>query len=237
MLDVDPDRCALTIEAAPADWLTWKERLFAGHADNATAARLGELLAGLQRGTSEPETGLDEWDSFEQLRIDPYYREAARRHPDLADTIIGYADAMAARRACLVHGDFSPKNILVGDAGLWVIDFEVAHRGDPAFDIAFLVTHLSLKAIVLPDQRADLLACAAAFDAAYREAAPPSLAPATDYVLGHVGCLMLARVDGKSPAEYLDDAAQTRTRAVARSLLSDPPDSLAGLAHAIGGAS
>jgi tRNA A-37 threonylcarbamoyl transferase component Bud32 len=234
VLDVDPARCALTIEAAPADWLTWKERLFEGAADTATAALLGELLAGWHRGTSELEPDLDEWDSFEQLRIDPYYREAARRHPELAETIIGYADAMAARRACLVHGDFSPKNILVGDSGLWVIDFEVVHRGDPAFDIAFLLTHLSLKAIFLPAQRDDLLACAAAFDAAYREGAPPLATPTTEYVLGHVGCLMLARVDGKSPAEYLDDAAQTRTRAVARSLLSAAPDTLAGLARAIG---
>jgi aminoglycoside phosphotransferase (APT) family kinase protein len=231
VLDVDPDRCALTIEAAPADWLTWKERLFDGAADTATAARLGELLAGWHRGTSEQDAGLDEWDSFEQLRIDPYYREAARRHPDLAETIIGYVDAMAAGRVCLVHGDFSPKNILLGDSGLWVIDFEVAHRGDPAFDVAFLLTHLSLKAIVLPELRTELLACAAAFDVAYREAAPPLVA---EYVLGHVGCLMLARVDGKSPVEYLDDAAQVRARAVARSLLAAPPGSLAELARAIG---
>jgi aminoglycoside phosphotransferase (APT) family kinase protein len=230
VLDVDPDRCALTIEAAPADWLTWKERLFEGAVDTATAARLGELLAGWHRGTSERDGGLDEWDSFEQLRIDPYYREAARRHPDLAETIIGYVDAMTAGRVCLVHGDFSPKNILLGDSGLWVIDFEVAHRGDPAFDVAFLLTHLSLKAIVLPELRAELLACAAAFDVAYREAAPPL---AAEYVLGHVGCLMLARVDGKSPAEYLDEAAQARARTVGRSLLAAPPGSLAGLARAI----
>jgi aminoglycoside phosphotransferase (APT) family kinase protein len=237
VLDVDPDRCALTIEAAPADWLTWKERLFEGAADTATAARLGELLAGWHRGTSERDAGLDEWDSFEQLRIDPYYREAARRHPDLAETIIGYVDAMTAGRVCLVHGDFSPKNILLGDSGLWVIDFEVAHRGDPAFDVAFLLTHLSLKAIFLPELRSELFACAAAFDVAYREAAPPLVAPATEYVLGHVGCLMLARVDGKSPVEYLDDAAQVRTRAVARSLLAAPPGSLAELARAIGDSS
>jgi 5-methylthioribose kinase len=235
VLDVDPARCAITIEAAPADWTTWKDRLLAGDADAATAARLGTLLAGWHRGTGERDGGLDEWDSFEQLRIDPYYREIARRHPALALTVLGYVEAMHARRVCLVHGDFSPKNVLVGGEGLWVIDFEVAHRGDPAFDLAFMLTHLSLKAIHRPGQRDALLACAAAFDAAYRAAAPPFTAPAMDYVLGHVGCLVLARVDGKSPAEYLDEPARARARTLGRSLLSSPPESLDGLARAIGG--
>ncbi len=237
VLDVDSDRCALTIEAAPSHWVTWKERLLAGDADTAVAARLGELLAGWHRVTGGAISGLDEWDSFEQLRIDPYYREVARRHPAQAGAIIGYVDAMAGRRVCLVHGDFSPKNVLVGDPGLWVIDFEVAHYGDPAFDVAFLLTHLALKALFLPRARADLLACAAAFDAAYRVAASSGEPPATEYVLGHVGCLMLARVDGKSPAEYLDETTRRRAREVALALLSSAPDSLDGLARAIGDSS
>ena len=233
VVDVDPDRCAITIEAAPADWRTWKAHLLEGDVDVSVARRLGELLAGWHRGTSGLEHGLDEWDSFEQLRVDPYYREAARRHSDLAPTILGYADAMAERRACLVHGDFSPKNVLVGDPGLWIIDFEVAHLGDPSFDVAFLLSHLALKAIHLPASEHELLACADAFDAAYRGAAAPfPVAPAA-YILGHVGCLMLARVDGKSPAEYLDGPSQARARAIACSLITAPPGSLAGLGEAI----
>jgi 5-methylthioribose kinase len=231
VLDVDPDRCALTIERAPDGWLTWKERLFSGDVDLAVAASLGELLATWHRGTSDVE--FDEWDSFEQLRIDPYYRETARRHPELATTILGYADAMHERRACLIHGDFSPKNILVGDPGLWVIDLEVAHRGDPAFDVAFLLNHLLLKAIALPAARDALLGGAARFDASYRASLPPFAAPSPEYVLGHVACLMLARVDGKSPAEYLDATAQAQARALAISLLAAPPVSLEPIAAAI----
>jgi streptomycin 6-kinase len=233
VLDVDAERCALTIEAAPLAWTTWKDRLLAGDIDTGVAALLGELLAGWHRGTSAVADELDEWDSFEQLRIDPYYREIARRHPSQADTIIGYVDAMATRRICLVHGDFSPKNVLVGDPGLWLIDFEVTHRGDPAFDVAFLLTHLLLKALHHPDDRARLLACAQAFDAAYRAG---YAAPEAQYVLGHVACLLLARVDGKSPAEYLGDATRVRTRALALSLLAAPPGSLAELADALGDA-
>jgi tRNA A-37 threonylcarbamoyl transferase component Bud32 len=233
VLDVDPARCALTIEAAPAAWTTWKDRLLAGEIDTGVAARLGELLAGWHLGTGSVAAELDEWDSFEQLRIDPYYREIARRHPAHADAILGYVDAMATRRVCLVHGDFSPKNVLVGDPGLWLIDFEVTHRGDPAFDAAFLLTHLTLKALHHPDDRAALLACAQSFDAAYRAA---YAAPEERYVLGHVACLLLARVDGKSPAEYLDDATRARTRTLALSLLSAPPGSIAELADAVRGA-
>jgi 5-methylthioribose kinase len=234
VLDVDPDRFALTIERAPEGWLTWKERLFAGDVDLAVAGSLGELLATWHRGTSDVE--FDEWDSFEQLRVDPYYRETARRHPALATAILGYADAMRERRACLVHGDFSPKNILVGDPGLWMIDLEAAHRGDPAFDVAFLLNHLLLKAIAFPATQDALLDCAERFDTSYRASLPPFAASSPDYVLGHVACLMLARVDGKSPAEYLDPSAQERTRALAISLLAAPPATLAPIAAAIRGA-
>jgi tRNA A-37 threonylcarbamoyl transferase component Bud32 len=230
VLDVDTERCALTIEAAPPAWTTWKDRLLAGDIDPGVAARLGALLAGWHSGTSVLADELDEWDSFDQLRIDPYYREIARRHPAYSDVILAYVDAMAARRVCLVHGDFSPKNVLVGDPGLWLIDFEVTHRGDPAFDVAFLLTHLSLKALHHGDDRAALLACAQAFDVSYRAACA---APEERYVLGHVACLLLARVDGKSPAEYLDDATRARTRALALSLLLAPPGSLGELAAAL----
>ena len=140
---------------------------------------------------------------------------------------------MLEHRTCLVHGDFSPKNVLVGDPGLWIIDFEVAHLGDPSFDVAFLLSHLALKAIHLPASERDLLACADAFDGAYRGAAPPfPVAPAA-YILGHVGCLMLARVDGKSPAEYLDGPSQARARTIARRSHGASRRRLAGLGDAI----
>jgi hypothetical protein len=140
---------------------------------------------------------------------------------------------MARRRTCLVHGDFSPKNVLVGGPDLWVIDFEVAHYGDPAFDIAFLVSHLMLKAVARPASQVRLLACAASFDAAYRSAAADLEVASREYIHGQVGCLMLARVDGKSPVEYLDDAQRGRARMLACSLITSPPASLAGLADAL----
>jgi aminoglycoside phosphotransferase (APT) family kinase protein len=229
VIDVDPERCAITIEAAPADWRVWKDDLLRGEVDPTVADRLGRLLAAWHGGTRGMGRELDEWESFEQLRIDPYYRAVARRHPALAEPIIGYADAMVERRTCLVHGDFSPKNVLVGGSDLWVIDFEVAHYGDPAFDIAFLLSHLVLKAVASPSSEDALLACAESFDAAYRTAAGPLEVARPEYIFGQLGCLMLARVDGKSPVEYLDDAQRSRARLLAFSLITSPPGSLAGL--------
>jgi aminoglycoside phosphotransferase (APT) family kinase protein len=233
VIDVDPERCAITIEAAPPGWRVWKDDLLSGEADPAVADRLGRLLATWHLGTHGAVGDLDEWESFEQLRIDPYYREVARRHPAQAAAIMGYADAMARRRTCLVHGDFSPKNVLVGGPDLWVIDFEVAHHGDPAFDIAFLISHLVLKAVARPSSQVRLLECAASFDAAYRQAAAPLEVARPEYILGQLGCLMLARVDGKSPVEYLDDTQRSSARMLAFSLINSPPASLSRLASTL----
>ena len=116
--------------------------------------------------------------------------------------------------------------------GLWIIDFEVAHLGDPR-SISRSCSPPRLKAIHRRRQRRELLACADAFDAAYRERRRTVPGRPSAYVLGHVGCLMLARVDGKSPAEYLDGPSQARARAIACSLIMAPPGSLAGLGEAI----
>jgi 5-methylthioribose kinase len=231
VLDVDDERCAIAIELAPPGLRSWKDLLLVGEVDPDVARDLGRLL-GIWHGDAAAAAAFDEWDSFEQLRIDPYYREVARRHPALSADVLGYAAALATRRSAFVHGDFSPKNVLVGDGAVWVIDFEVAHRGDPAFDVAFLTTHLVLKGIARPTCRDALWDCIRAFHASYEAtAARPPLDPA--YVLGHVGCLLLARVDGKSPAEYLDEPERGEVRALATRLIRRPPASLDGLFDAL----
>ena len=216
LLDSDPDAFALVMEEAPADWRPWKSLLLEGVADAAVAAWLGALLAVLHSADGD----IGSAESFEAQRVDPYLRTIQRRHPELADRIGAYIERLLGTARCVVHGDYSPKNVLVGDDGLWVIDWEVAHRGDPAFDLAFLLNHLLLKTIHRPQAREGYEACGRAFLDAYgQEVDMP-------YVLGLVGCLMLARVDGKSPAEYLTDAEREQARAAGIALLSDPPGSL-----------
>ncbi|HEU0303796.1 MAG TPA: aminoglycoside phosphotransferase family protein [Gaiellaceae bacterium] len=217
VLDVDPETFTMVMAAAPASWRPWKSLLLLGEPDVAIATRLGQLLAVLHSADAD----IGSAESFDAQRIDPYFRTVQRRHPALADRVGSYVERLVATRKCLVHGDFSPKNVLVGDAGLWVIDWEVVHRGDAVFDLAFMLNHLLLKTTHRPGARTGYEACGHAFLSAY--------GPVQDlpYVLGLVGCLMLARVDGKSPAEYLTERERERARATGISMLAEPPASLA----------
>jgi len=227
VLDLDRDVCALTISAAPVDWSNWKERLLSGRTDSSVAERLGKLLGTWHFETykkREVARAFASSQSFDELRIDPYYKTVARRRPELNAAIEEFIQRMQATRLCLVHGDYSPKNILVG-SGLWVIDFEVAHYGDPAFDVAFMLSHLLLKRLHIPQKASELELCAKAFWGAY-EGVTPRLCPSAEYVLGHVGCLMVARVDGKSPVEYLTEAERETARRIGSNLLLDPPSNV-----------
>ena len=217
--DLDRKTYTLVMEAASESWRPWKSLLLEGEADPAMAGRLGELLAVVHSADAEIGSAA----SFEVQRVDPYLRTIQRRHPGLAGDIQRYIDRLEANRQCLVHGDYSPKNVLVGDGGLWVIDWEIVHRGDPAFDLAFLLNHLALKGIHRPAAREGYEACSETFLAAYGDVAD------LRYVLGLMGCLMLARVDGKSPAEYLTEPEREVARAYGIALLSDPPGSLRDL--------
>jgi 5-methylthioribose kinase len=216
LLDFDPEAFALVMEEAPPDWRPWKALLLEGTADPAVAARLGKLLAALHSADAD----LGSPESFEAQRVDPYLRTIQRRRPALADRVGAYIDRLLATQHCVVHGDYSPKNVLVGDSGLWVIDWEVVHRGDPVFDLAFLLNHLLLKTIHRPQGHDAYETCGQAFIDAYGSIED------MQYLLGLVGCLMLARVDGKSPAEYLTEPQRERARAAAIALLTTPPGSL-----------
>ena len=137
---------------APDDAVTWKTQLMAGQIDPTIAARLGTILGTIHaeaHGHPALRTTLSDTSLFEELRVDPYYRTAARAHPDLDEQLLDLIAAMdrpAAERT-LVLGDFSPKNILVHSEGLILLDFECAHAGDAAFDLGFFLSHLLLKAI------------------------------------------------------------------------------------------
>jgi aminoglycoside phosphotransferase (APT) family kinase protein len=216
LLDSDREAFALVMEEAPAGWRPWKALLLEGVADAAVAAWLGALLAVVHSADGD----IGSAESFEAQRVDPYLRTIQQRHPKQAGRIGAYIDQLLDTTECVVHGDYSPKNVLVGDDGLWVIDWEVAHRGDPAFDLAFLLNHLLLKTIHRPQARDGYEACGLAFLDGYgRHLEMP-------YVLGLVGCLMLARVDGKSPAEYLTEPKRAQARTAGIALLTDPPESL-----------
>jgi aminoglycoside phosphotransferase (APT) family kinase protein len=206
----------------------WKDELRAGRADEDFAARVGRTLARIHAATAGDAAIAAAFATdagFHAIRLEPYLLATARRHPDLGARLAFLAERTGATRAALVHGDVSPKNILAGPGGPVFLDAECAWYGDPAFDLAFCLNHLLLKCLWVPSAAGAFLRCFDALAAGYLGVfAPPGLeARAATLLPG----LLLARVDGKSPVEYLAEERQKeRVRAVARALLENPPDTL-----------
>jgi tRNA A-37 threonylcarbamoyl transferase component Bud32 len=200
---------------------TWKVDLMSGKVDPAPAAKAGRVL-GLVHSHTVDRPGLEELFAnhglFDQLRIDPYLRVIGTRHPDIGEAIGAMIKSIDEHRECLVHGDFSPKNILItGDGRLILLDHEVAVFSDPAFDVAFLLSHLFLKGIYSPPSIPGLVESAEEFRTAYRDITRLTLsADLEDRITRLLPMLMLARVDGKSPVEYLDEAQRGNTRTFAK---------------------
>lgn len=226
VLDVDAESRIVVIGFAEDGAHEWKSELLDGVLDVDTAALLGRVLARWHadtRHSPDIRSQFGSLEAFDQLRIDPFYRWTARQHPQVADAILSTAERMLTSQKCLVHGDFSPKNILRGPTSTWVIDWEVAHYGDPVFDLAFLVSHLACKALHRPDLTDGFRQLSETFLASYRSV---ELQSNTDwdetYLARHIVCLVLARIDGKSPVSYLNDDARDRGRSTALRLLETP---------------
>lgn len=225
--------------AGPGVYL-WKAALLAEAPDRGEAAKVADALAAIHAASVAP--GFDAGPfgnapDFAALRLDPYLRHTARQHPDLAAPLTDMADALGRQDRVLVHGDVSPKNILFRDGRPVLLDAECATMGDGVFDVAFCLNHLALKAIHLPGSRARLVQAILAFWAAYR----PRLTwedPAAfeARVARLLPMLMLARVDGKSPVEYLTPARQAQVRALARALISQSAARIGAVADRIAGA-
>jgi aminoglycoside phosphotransferase (APT) family kinase protein len=215
----------------PAEFPQWKAELMAGRADAAFAAEAGRRLAAIHAATAGDADVAARFASdaiFHAIRLEPYLEATARRHPDLAPVLNGLVQVTARTRRALVHGDVSPKNILGGPRGPVFLDAECAWYGDPAFDIAFCLNHLMLKCLYRPASSAAYLACFDALGAAYL--AGVGWEPGAEIearVARLLPGLLLARVDGKSPVEYLEaEAEKDCVRRAARSLLSAPPSDL-----------
>jgi aminoglycoside phosphotransferase (APT) family kinase protein len=209
----------------PATHPVWKATMAAGHVDPAFAGAVGSDLARIHARTAGREDFASAFaasDCFFDLRISPFLLFTADRHPDLAPRLRDLAEDLGSRRIAVMHGDVSPKNILIGLEGPVFLDAETAAYGDPAFDLAFCLTHLLLKTVWL---RPKGEALAAAFDAlrhAYFGGVTWESAPALERRAAPlIAALLLARVDGKSPAPYLTDAGdQAFVRRTARRLLA-----------------
>lgn len=228
----DPERGLFAMAwLAPADHPLWKAELLAGRVEPHFAAAVGTLVARIHAATARDPSvprrfATDE--SFEALRIEPYLRTVARAHPDLADAIGAVARITANMHKALVHGDVSPKNILIGPSGPVLLDAECGWFGDPAFDLAFCLNHLAIKARIVHGAREALLKAFDRLAESYLTRvdweAPEAVEARAARLLA---ILALARVDGKSPVEYLDEDQRGGLRQAARAAVAASPDSLA----------
>jgi aminoglycoside phosphotransferase (APT) family kinase protein len=133
----------------------------------------------------------------------------------------------------LVHGDFSPKNILQGASGPVILDAECAWFGDPAFDVAFVLNHLLLKGAWRPQWRMRYVEAFASLERAYFAHArwEPAEALAAR-IAALLPALMLARIDGKSPVEYLQsEVEKDEVRTFASALVAEPVERPAEVAQ------
>ena len=222
----EPDDYLFAMSHAPLEATVWKDDLLRGVTEPDVARRAGAVLGrmhdrlrdhpGLLGRLADPTV-------FRELRIDPFYRAIRRVHPDLGPSI----DALIRSTfdppdRTFVHADFSPKNILVHRRGLTVVDFETAHAGDPAFDIGFLLSHLTLKAFRSDVDGTPDLGLIEPFWDGYHSEAGAGSPDLSERSTRHAAACMLARVDGTSPVDYLSLAAADRVRRAARDLLLRP---------------
>lgn len=229
----DREQYCFAMSAAPANHTTWKAQLLAGQFDEAIAAACGTLLGTLHGrswglGTIAAELG--DTSLFVDLRLDPYYRTLARQYPQFTPPLQRLVDSAAAQPLALTHADFSPKNLLVYPGGLMMVDFETGHFGDPAFDIGFFLSHLVLKSHHHTglDRQAGS-ACQALIPMFWHHYWPQLSSIADEErtaLLGrglqHLAGCAWARLDGKSPVDYLDAApCRDKIRTACQTILAE----------------
>ncbi|MEO7548303.1 MAG: aminoglycoside phosphotransferase family protein [Ramlibacter sp.] len=218
----------------PLRYPVWKAQLQDGLADPATARAVGENLVAIHAATAGDAAVAQAFAhdaGFHAIRLEPYFVETARKHPQCAAALHQLVKTTADNKHALVHGDISPKNILVGPAGPVFLDAECAWYGDPAFDLAFCLNHLLLKSVWRPGSTDGFMRCFDALSSTYLAGVrwePPAGLEARAAAL--LAGMLLARIDGKSPAEYItSDADRNRVRHFAIPLLLHPAGRLSEL--------
>ncbi|WP_432199862.1 phosphotransferase family protein [Erythrobacter sp. W53] len=199
----------------------------------ATARLLGEIHA---RSVHDETIGsrFENMEDFEALRIEPYLLSMNAMHPDIADAINVMAATLRSSRTALIHGDVSPKNVLMRGSNPILLDAECATMADPVFDVAFCLNHFLLKAIHTPRNAAAFSEAAFGFLAEYRRFIFWERPEAFEERLAKLlPMLFLARVDGKSPVEYLDEHKQAQVRQIARAAILKPAQDILQLVHSV----
>ncbi len=214
----DDDELVIILELAPPDRHEWRELLIQGDCDQSVGRTLGQILSTWHQRTrtvvlpARLENGKSR---LYELRVAPFHLDLATRWIGSSTLLRRLADELMDSSECLVHGDFSPKNVLHGPSGTWVLDAEVAHRGAPVLDLAFLAAHLLIKATHLPQFRASLHETLTAFLDAYTCQIPKL----PEHLAEHTGAVIGVRIDGISRTRYLSNESRDALRSLAMDLL------------------
>jgi aminoglycoside phosphotransferase (APT) family kinase protein len=228
----DRENYCFGMTAAPREHAVWKAQLLAGLCDESIAGNCGHLLGAIHRGTwQDPSVGQELGDRaiFDALRLDPYYRATARHRPESAPDMQRLINSLADHPRCLVHADFSPKNLLVFRDGMLMVDFETGHFGDPAFDLGFFLSHLTLKAFEKAPDHEPYLGLIGAFWRSYQQELEASVgqeeyAALVERGIQHLAGCAWARLDGTSKIDYLSrEPRRDAVRALCRETLEVRP--------------
>lgn len=216
-----------------ADYFNWKDRLLQEILDDGVGAQVASLLATLHSRTANDDQVAKQFanhENFYLLRLEPYLVESARVNPDVAAELIDLVRCQQSLDTALLHGDVSPKNILLGPDGVVLVDAECACVGDPSFDVGFLLNHLLLKSVALNRAATRMIDLLCEVSDEYFSRVTWEDANALEKrVVRLLPGLLLARVDGRSPVEYLSEADRSLVRSTARRLLKEPRASITDL--------
>jgi 5-methylthioribose kinase len=240
LLFEDPKQYLLAMEAVPEPHENWKERLLSGRLDRDFVRQFGRLLASIHSRSYELREELfptfEDRVVFETLRLEPYYQFTGERVPEAGSFLDDVIVANRTHCVTLVHGDYSPKNILVFEGRLMLLDHEVMHVGDPAFDLGFSLTHLLSKGLHLKENRSAFLDAAREYWKVYESeigSAPWFNGVETRAISNTIACL-LARTSGRSPLEYLSNDERRHHKEATLHLIRHRPDSLPALVEEFG---
>jgi 5-methylthioribose kinase len=229
----DFEQHILAMTAVKHPHQNWKNELMEGRIDKDLFIQCGGLLGQIYRLSQKQKKKIPapffDTGYFESLRLEPYYAYSARHVPEAAAFLADLAREALTQKESIVHGDFSPKNFLIYQGRLCLLDHEVIHWGDPAFDIGFLMAHFLSKAHHLPKYREGFIQNSLFFVDAFRDEAAPSTTAWEERAVRHaLGCL-LARVAGRSQLEYLDPTEKQRQQEAVCLLIKQPGRSLVQL--------
>ena len=214
----------------PESYPVWKLQLRDGLADSVFAAEVGRRLAAIHSATADNDVLAQSFandENFFQLRLDPYFGATAKVHADCAASLHELISTTANTKRALVHGDISPKNLLVGPTGPLFLDAECAWYGEPAFDAAFCLCHLIAKCLWRPTSSDAFLACFDAFAESYLQGVRwENVEHIEARIARLLAAIMLSRVDGKSPLEYLNEHYSERLRHFSKARVLSPREKL-----------